>query len=68
MSASSNHLKDMSSLRCSWHYWHMMMKIKENLARPLIDVSIKNAYPLLRIDESLSRFENARVFSSIDLA
>jgi len=36
--------------------------------RPLNDVTIKDAYPLPRIDESLSRLGNARVFTSIDLA
>ena len=36
--------------------------------RPLNDDTIKDAYPLPRIDESLSRLGNSRVFTSIDLA
>ena len=36
--------------------------------RPLNDVTIKDAYPLPRIDLSLSRLGNARVFTSIDFA
>ena len=36
--------------------------------RPLIDVTVKDAFPLPRIDESLSRIGNAKIFTSIDLA
>ena len=36
--------------------------------RPLNDVTVKDAFPLLRIDESLSRIGNAKIFTSIDLA
>ena len=36
--------------------------------RPLNEVTIKDAYPLPRIDESLFSLGNARVFTSIDLA
>ena len=36
--------------------------------RPLNDVTIKDAFPLPRIDESLSRIGNAKIFTSIDLA
>ena len=36
--------------------------------RPLNDVKTKDAFPLLRIDESLSRIGNAKIFTSIDLA
>ena len=36
--------------------------------RPLNEVTIKDAYPLPRIDESLSRIGNAKCFTSIDLA
>ena len=34
--------------------------------RPLNDVTAKDAFPLLRIDESLSRIGNAKIFTSID--
>ena len=36
--------------------------------RPLNDVTVKDAFPLPRIDESLSRIGNAEIFTSIDLA
>ena len=36
--------------------------------RPLNDVTVKDAFPLPRIDESLSRIANAKIFTSIDLA
>ena len=36
--------------------------------RPLNDVTVKDAFPLPRIDESLSRIGNAKIFTSIDLA
>ena len=36
--------------------------------RPLKDVTVKDAFPLPRIDESLSRIGNAKIFTSIDLA
>ena len=36
--------------------------------RPLNAVSIKDAYPLPRIDESLSRLGKAKIYTSIDLA
>ena len=36
--------------------------------RPLNEVTIKNAYPLPRIDESLARLGKAKIFTSIDLA
>ena len=36
--------------------------------RPLNEVTIKDAYPLPRIDESLSRSGKARIYTSIDLA
>ena len=36
--------------------------------RPLSDVTVKNAFPLPRIDKSLSRIGNAKIFTSIDLA
>ena len=36
--------------------------------RPLNDVTVKDAFPLPRIDESLSRIANAKVFTSIDMA
>ena len=36
--------------------------------RPLNEVTIKNAYPLPRIDESLARLGNAKIYTSIDLA
>ena len=36
--------------------------------RPLNDVTVKDAFPLQRIDESLSRMGNAKIFTSIDLA
>ena len=36
--------------------------------RPLNEVTIKDAYPLPRIDESLSRIGNVKIFTSIDLA
>ena len=36
--------------------------------RPLNDVTVKDAFPLPRIDESLSRIVNAKFFSSIDLS
>ena len=36
--------------------------------RPLNDVTVEDAFPLPRIDESLSRIGNAKVFASIDLA
>ena len=36
--------------------------------RPLNDVTVKDAFPLPRINESLSRIGNAKIFTSIDLA
>ena len=36
--------------------------------RPLNDVTVKDAFPLPRIDENLSRIGNAEIFTSIDLA
>ena len=36
--------------------------------RPLNDVTVKDTFPLPRIDESLSRIGNANIFTSIDLA
>ena len=36
--------------------------------RPLNAVTIKDAYPLPRIDESLSRLRKAKIYTSIDLA
>ena len=36
--------------------------------RPLNDVTVKDAFPLPRIDESLSRIGNEKIFTSIDLA
>ena len=36
--------------------------------RPLNEVTIKDAYPLPRIDESLERLGNAKIYTSIDLA
>ena len=36
--------------------------------RPLNDVTVKDAFPLPRIDESLSRIGNAKIFTSFDLA
>ena len=36
--------------------------------RPLHEVTIKDAYPLPRIDESLARLGNAKIYTSIDLA
>ena len=36
--------------------------------RPLNEVTIKDAYPLPRIDESLSRLGKAKIYTSIDLA
>ena len=36
--------------------------------RPLFEVTVKDAYPLPRIDESLSRLGKAKYFTSIDLA
>ena len=36
--------------------------------RPQNDVTVKDAFPLPRIDESLSRISNAKIFTSIDLA
>ena len=36
--------------------------------RPLNDVTVKDAFPLHRIDESLSIIGNAKIFTSIDLA
>ena len=36
--------------------------------RPLNAVSIKDAYPLPRIDESLSRLGKAKIYTTIDLA
>ena len=36
--------------------------------RPLNEVTIKDAYPLPRIDESLSRLGRAKIYTSIDLA
>ena len=36
--------------------------------RPLNDMTVKDAFPLPRIDESLSRIGNAKVFTSNDLA
>ena len=35
--------------------------------RPLNEVTIKDAYPLPRIDESLARLGNAKIYTSIDL-
>ena len=36
--------------------------------RPLNDATVKDAFPLPRIDESLSRIANAKIFTGIDLA
>ena len=36
--------------------------------RPLNEVTIKDAYPLPRIDESLARQGNAKIYTCIDLA
>ena len=36
--------------------------------RPLNDVTVKDAILLPRIDESLSRIGNAKIFTSIDFA
>ena len=36
--------------------------------RPLNEVTIKDAYPLPRMDESLSRLGKAKIYTSIDLA
>ena len=36
--------------------------------RPLNDVIVKDAFPLPRTEESLSRIGNAKIFTSIDLA
>ena len=36
--------------------------------RPLNDVTVKDAFPLPRIDENLSRIGNGKIFTSIDLA
>ena len=36
--------------------------------RPLNDVTVKDAFPSPRIDESLSRIGNTKIFTSIDLA
>ena len=36
--------------------------------RPLNEVTIKDAYPLPRIDESLARLGKAKIYTSIDLA
>ena len=36
--------------------------------RPLNDITVKGAFPLPRIDESLSRKGTAKIFTSIDLA
>ena len=36
--------------------------------RPLNEVTIKDAYPLPRIDESLSRLGKAKIYTSIDVA
>ena len=36
--------------------------------RPLNEVTIKDAYPLPRIDESLARLGNAKIYTTIDLA
>ena len=36
--------------------------------RPLNEVTIKDAYPLPHIDESLARLGNAKIYTSIDLA
>ena len=36
--------------------------------RPLNEVTIKDAYPLPRIDESVARLDNAKIYTSIDLA
>ena len=36
--------------------------------RPLNQVTIKDAYPLPLIDESLSRLGKAKIYTSIDLA
>ena len=36
--------------------------------RPLNDVTVKDTFPLPRIDESLTRIRNAKIFTSIDLA
>ena len=36
--------------------------------RPLNDETVKDAFPLPRIDESLSRIGNAKIFTSINLA
>ena len=36
--------------------------------RPLTEVTVKDAYPLPRIDESLARLGKAKIYTSIDLA
>ena len=36
--------------------------------RPLNETTVKDAYPLLRIDESLARSGLAKIYTSIDLA
>ena len=36
--------------------------------RPLNEVTVKDAYPLPRIDESLARLVKAKIYTSIDLA
>ena len=36
--------------------------------RPLNDMTVKDAFPLPRFGESLSRIGNAKIFTSIDLA
>ena len=36
--------------------------------RPLNEVTVKDAYPLPRIDESLARLGKAKIYTSIDLA
>ena len=36
--------------------------------RPLNEVTVKDAYPLPRIDENLARLGKAKIYTSIDLA
>ena len=36
--------------------------------RPLIEVTVKDAYPFPRIDENLARLGKAKIYTSIDLA
>ena len=59
---------------CPWASGIVMVKKKNGELRfccdfrPLNDVTIKDAYPLPRIDESLSGLGSAGIFNSIDLA